>query len=132
MSPTDGWVAVEFAVVLKGKAEVKVEKDGAAGIEVGLFAAHCWPKEEGKYWQVPRFSLERKGTEKFDNTLLSLRATFPVSKGVKYSFGVGLTTTAWARGDAAAGVRLWSRLAHAVIKVVEKPKGGLPYTEKLQ
>jgi hypothetical protein len=127
-APSDGWVSIEFTVLLSGRIEVAPGKSGRAGVEVGLYAAHCWPKEAGKYWQASVFAYDEAMAATLKGGLpFSHRAVFPVKRGVRYSFGAGLTTQAWARDGAAAGCRLSGRLAHVVIRKVKAPPAELPY-----
>ena len=124
---SDGWISLEFVILLSGHVEVETGENGKAGVEIGLYAAHCWPKQEGKYWQQSLFSHDTDTRSSFKSIPAPHRAVFPVKKGVKYSFGAGLTTQAWARDGAAAGCRVWGRLAHVTIRPVLKPPDALPY-----
>jgi hypothetical protein len=123
----DGWVAIEFAVVVNGLVLAKLG-DGAGAVEVGLYAAHCWPKEKGKYWQEPRHTLDESGELTLENEVLTLTSVFPVESDTKYSFGTGLTTTAWAKDGAMVGTRLWGRLAYVKITKTDMRPAELPYS----
>lgn len=125
---SDGWVSIEFVVLLSGRIEVDTGKDGKAGVEIGLYAAHCWPKQQGKYWQTSVLAYQTDTGSSIKSVPFSHRVVFPVKKGVNYTFGAGLTTQAWAKGGGSAGCRLWGRLAHVVIRSVTAPPGNLPYT----
>ncbi|MCD6404204.1 MAG: hypothetical protein J7M19_00070 [Planctomycetes bacterium] len=123
----DGWVSVEIAVVLWGTAEAEAPEGAAVRAEVGLFAAGCWPKEKGKYWQAPLVILGSGGERTFENEVLLHQAYFPVEKDVEYSVGTGLTTLCMAPRGAAAWVRLWGRLVYALIRPVAAAEENPPF-----
>jgi len=128
LAKSDGWVAIEFVVLVSGRIEVNTSKDGKAGVEIGLYAAHCWPKEEGKYWQKAVLAYETDTGSSIKSVPFSHKVVFPVKKGVRYAFGAGLTTQSWAKCGGSAGCRLWGRLAHVVIRRIKAPPDDLPYT----
>lgn len=126
-APTDGWLKIDFSLIIWGQGIVAVDKGGKAELEIGVFAAHCHPKEAGKYWQEPGITIKAAGRERYENRLLHHTAYFSVKQGVDYSFGTGVTAKAWAWGNAAAGVRLWGRQAHAVFMLTNKGPVKKPY-----
>ncbi len=123
----DGWISVELAVVLWGTAKIEEAGGVEACNEIGLFVAQCWPKEKGKYWQVPLVAFRSGGDRDFENEALSHRAYFPVEKDVEYSFGAGLTTLCITPPGAAARARLWGRLAYVLIRPVAAAEENPPY-----
>ncbi len=123
----DGWAKIEFSLIVWGQGIVSIEKGGKAELEIGIFAAHCHPKQEGKYWQEAGISIKTAGKERYENRVLELRALFPVKSGVDYSFGTGVTAKAWAWGNAAAGLRLWGRQTHALITLTDRGPVSRPY-----
>lgn len=129
VSPGDGWVRVDFAVALIGRGRAIADQPGDAGLEVGLYAAHCWPKEQGKYWQEAPIFVDSTRRFELDGATYTMIAYFPVNKDQQYSFGTGLTTLAWAGPNSQAGLRLWGRELGATIRFLDKLPSGVrpPY-----
>ena len=123
----DGWAKISFSLVIWGQGIVAMEQGGHGELEIGVFAAHCHPKQEGKYWQEAGISIKSAGKERYENRVLKLESYFPVKKGIDYSFGTGVTAKAWAWGNAAAGVRLWGRQTHSLITLTDKGPVSRPY-----
>jgi len=126
-------VAFELAVAICGVGVIELEESPAASarIEVGAFAAHCWPNEVGKYWQEPRIVQTNPGVKSYDGEVLTLSGVFPVVGGVEHSIGTGLTTTVFARQGAAAAARLWGQLAWVRLWAADSIPEHLPYQGSL-
>lgn len=124
-----GWVAIDAAVAIRGQSIVRAGAggEGDGRIEIGVYAAHCWPKEKGKYWQEARMVHAEAGRKVYDGEVMRINAAFPVEAGVEYSFGVGLTTVSAARNGSACGARLWGRLAWVHIHPIDGPPREVPF-----
>ena len=126
-APRDGWIKLSFKLVVWGQGLVTIKEGGKAELEIGVFGAHCHPKEEGKYWQEPGITIKTSGRERYENRELTFDSFFPVKKDTEYSFGTGVTARAFSWGLASAGLRLWGKQAYTLIEMVKRPPAKLPW-----
>ncbi len=116
--PRDGRVRARVAVVVDGVAAAEAQRQGTTAAWMGVWIAHCHPKERGRYslrtgWDSGGMA----GGVRFDQYVLLHEAEFPVQEGIEHLFGAGIAA-ACASKDGAVGMRLWGRVAWLTVEMI--------------